>query len=475
MLKNKKGITLIALVVTIVVLLILAGVTISLLLDENGIIAKSKDARTETRVSQIEDEVGMWKQHNFINKESNQAQKSADTMLASLISRKLLTEDEIDREQELITIKKKDGTIIKEISYSSVTINISKSPENKKSGYVELTVESVEGMTMPNIDMKNGDEELYDFVSALSEEEQKEIIRNGYIKFVNKQDPSANCTKFQDALDWAKEQGVISEATEDAFWTGLLSEQGLDEATLVAIKSCYYNESTKKIEGYTVTNPDNKTSNTYIATENGTYTFKIQDIVTGKTYTKKVEVTNVDKDIVVEPENIADWEYTEEDDGTLTLNCYKGNDTTVVIPNYINGKPVKKIEKIGDGYNTFWADSICLGDPTFGYFRSQETISEIIISDGIQEIGEDSFVGSQALTKVVIPNSVIKIGNTVLAACNSLTNITIPNSVKSVGIQLFNRIPSITVNVPFKEGKMPTGWDKEWNTTSGSLTINYAK
>ena len=69
MLKNKKGITLIALVVTIVVLLILAGVTISLLLDENGIIAKSKDARTETRVSQIEDEVGMWKQHNFINKE----------------------------------------------------------------------------------------------------------------------------------------------------------------------------------------------------------------------------------------------------------------------------------------------------------------------------------------------------------------------------------------------------------------------
>ena len=44
-LKNKNAITLIALVVTIVVLLILAGVTISLLLDENGIIAKSKDAR----------------------------------------------------------------------------------------------------------------------------------------------------------------------------------------------------------------------------------------------------------------------------------------------------------------------------------------------------------------------------------------------------------------------------------------------
>jgi len=288
MVKNKKGITLIALVVTIVVLLILAGVTISLLLDENGIIAKSKDARTETRVSQIEDEVGMWKQHNFINKESNQAQESADTMLASLISRKLLTEDEIDRDQELITIKKKDGTIVKEISYGNVTINITKTPATEKSGAVVLTVDSVDGLT--KIDVSQGNEELNNFVNSLSKEQKKEIIRNGYIKLVNKQDPSANCTTFQDVLDWAKKQGAISEATEDAFWTLLLSEQGLDEILIATLKSVYFNE----IESYTVTNPANATSDEYIATENGTYTFKIQDIVTGKTYTKKVEVTNVD-------------------------------------------------------------------------------------------------------------------------------------------------------------------------------------
>ena len=295
MLKNKKGITLIALVVTIVVLLILAGVTISLLLDENGIIAKSKDARIETRASQVEDEVGMWKQHNFINKESNQAQESADTMLASLISRKLLTEDEIDREQELITIKKKDGTVIKEISYSSVTINISKTPATEKSGAVALTVDSVDGFT--KIDVSQGNEELNNFVNSLSEGQKKEIIRNGYIKFVNKQEPSANCTTFQDVLDWAKEQGDISEATEDAFWTGVASnvEGGIDGFTSFIIEELYYNESTKMIECYTITNPDNEESNTYIATANGTYTFKIQDIVTGKTYTKKVEVTNIDE------------------------------------------------------------------------------------------------------------------------------------------------------------------------------------
>ena len=42
--KNELGITLIALVVTIVVLLILAGVSISLVLGENGIINKAKEA-----------------------------------------------------------------------------------------------------------------------------------------------------------------------------------------------------------------------------------------------------------------------------------------------------------------------------------------------------------------------------------------------------------------------------------------------
>ena len=289
MLKTQKGITLIALVVTIVVLLILAGVTINLLLDENGIIVKSKDARIETRASQVEDEVGMWKQHNFINKESNQAQESAETMLANLISRKLLTEDEIDREQELITIKKKDGTIVKEISYSSVTINISKTPATEKSRAVILTVDSVEGMTTIT-----NEEELNNFINSLNEEQKKEIIRVAYIQDINLQEPEANCKTFQEALDWAKKLQMLSESTEDAFWTTMLNKGGLDNNLRGALFELYYNEDANMIEGYTVTNPVNETSNEYIATENGTYTFKIQDIVTRKTYTKKVAVTNVD-------------------------------------------------------------------------------------------------------------------------------------------------------------------------------------
>ena len=43
--KTEKGITLIALVVTIVILLILSGVTINMLLGEDGIIRTAQEAK----------------------------------------------------------------------------------------------------------------------------------------------------------------------------------------------------------------------------------------------------------------------------------------------------------------------------------------------------------------------------------------------------------------------------------------------
>ncbi len=43
--RQQKGITLVALVITIVVLIILAGVAISLTLSENGIFNKAKEGR----------------------------------------------------------------------------------------------------------------------------------------------------------------------------------------------------------------------------------------------------------------------------------------------------------------------------------------------------------------------------------------------------------------------------------------------
>ena len=67
--KEMKGITLVALVVTIVVLLILAGVSINLVLGNNGIIAKAKDAETKSAEASQNDLKGM----NALTEEMNNA------------------------------------------------------------------------------------------------------------------------------------------------------------------------------------------------------------------------------------------------------------------------------------------------------------------------------------------------------------------------------------------------------------------
>ena len=55
--KKQTGITLIALVVTIIILIILAGVSINLLVGDNGIITMAKTAKVKTEFAAIEEEV----------------------------------------------------------------------------------------------------------------------------------------------------------------------------------------------------------------------------------------------------------------------------------------------------------------------------------------------------------------------------------------------------------------------------------
>ena len=57
--REQKGITLIALVITIIVLLILAGVTIAMLTGQNGILTNAQNAKTSTLQSEAEERINM--------------------------------------------------------------------------------------------------------------------------------------------------------------------------------------------------------------------------------------------------------------------------------------------------------------------------------------------------------------------------------------------------------------------------------
>ena len=70
-LKSTKGITLIALVITIIVLLILAGVSIAMLTGENGILTQAQKAKEETEKAQQKEETTLGQYESYINQATN--------------------------------------------------------------------------------------------------------------------------------------------------------------------------------------------------------------------------------------------------------------------------------------------------------------------------------------------------------------------------------------------------------------------
>ena len=75
---GKKGITLISLVVTIIVLLILAGITISMLFGENGLLNKATDATEEYSKAEAKEKVELLLSEYVIDKATGENEDFAN-------------------------------------------------------------------------------------------------------------------------------------------------------------------------------------------------------------------------------------------------------------------------------------------------------------------------------------------------------------------------------------------------------------
>lgn len=272
---KNKGVTLVALIVTIVVLLILAGVSINLIVGKNGIVTRAVDVKIITRASAAEERVNLWKKENYIAREAEQETVSKEKLLSYLKEQNLVTENEIDRDREVIVIKKDDGTIVKEINYGGVIINISKYPEKGKTAAVQLEVTSIEGLTD---------------VKELDETAKKNFIKQLEIQY-NNETYGTNITDFADILTDYANVGLISSNTEDAFWD-MIGENKADYINIL-IGNLYNVHLGQTVM---VLNPEEEREPIYVAESNGTYTFKVKDLITDKTYTKDVTVDNITND-----------------------------------------------------------------------------------------------------------------------------------------------------------------------------------
>ena len=95
--KKQKGITLIALVITIIVLLILAGVTISMIVGDNGILTRTDSAAENTRGGKVEEAKVLWQNEKKLAKydeDPNIKVETQDELLERLVKEGSLTEKE---------------------------------------------------------------------------------------------------------------------------------------------------------------------------------------------------------------------------------------------------------------------------------------------------------------------------------------------------------------------------------------------
>lgn len=99
--RKERGITLIALIVTIIVLLILAGVSIATLTGENGILIQARTIKEETRCASVENALKIWKlSQKLYNSKGETTNQALTELLSDLQKQELLTGEETIAIQE---------------------------------------------------------------------------------------------------------------------------------------------------------------------------------------------------------------------------------------------------------------------------------------------------------------------------------------------------------------------------------------
>ena len=101
--RKQRGITLLALIITIIVLIILAGITVQMITSDNGIIKNTQKAKESTELAMIKDEVQtLWLE---VQQENIRYNKSPEE-LGELLEDKLLENDS----ESTVTYKEEDET-----------------------------------------------------------------------------------------------------------------------------------------------------------------------------------------------------------------------------------------------------------------------------------------------------------------------------------------------------------------------------
>ena len=109
--KANSGITIITLVVTIIVLIILAGVSMNMLVGDNGIITKAQQAKENIELAQIEEQTSLNQLYEEMNQEGIYIEDEECSKKDEIIQS--LQEELEETKRQLMVYKLAEGDYIK--------------------------------------------------------------------------------------------------------------------------------------------------------------------------------------------------------------------------------------------------------------------------------------------------------------------------------------------------------------------------
>lgn len=458
--KNNKGLTLLMLVVTIVVLMILAGISIRALTGDNGAITKSREAKEATEIS---------REKQLLNLSIVSAVKDDEyATLTEESFEKGLTENIGERDKDYTLLADSEKSMFKVtytesnreywVDYEGTVYDIQQS--NFNIGYF------IKGPLYIYPELYNDFDEWQESqLEGKTDEELEKIIEEGlrywygvsyiYIPDKYKKDSLISAfIKYKYEIDYNKSITV----QEIGPLLGYSSTKEFIKDRKLANPQKYFeekygsNEYIVEFNGKIEVVDFSKECAIFYFDKPGEYEAKVIDNE-GKESVTKISVKEQDLPFEI------------SQDGVLRISKEYGY-------YYTQWKPWKTIEnvEIPEEYNGIKVKKLA------GYLlRETRSLKSVRLPEGLEEILISAFASCRELRELEIPKGVKKIEDFAFRSCYELKKIEIPESVTTMGTGVFIGWNSDqTIKVPFKKGEEPSGWRPGWKDYCDAK-IEYAK
>ena len=194
-------------------------------------------------------------------------------------------------------------------------------------------------------------------------------------------------------------------------------------------------------------------------------------------------VQDLVSEVVEQNSNVEIGDYTqpsedlfevEERESGVAITGFTGEQSAVIIPDNIGGKPVVAIAKNAFGNSKIRGvklpNSVTeIDDSAFYYCVS---LNEIEFGEAVVSVGEKAFEGCSVLSEVVLNNKLVKISDKAFGFCSMLKRIVLPNSLTEIGVGAFALSGIEEITIP---GSIQTISKQAFSTCQNLKSVNISE